>query len=266
VARRGTYPHRQAGRRPLPAQTIQLICRLARENPPWGYQRIVGGLSKLGVAASKTSVAGVLGRHRLPPAARRSGPTWSQFLHTQAKGMLATDFFTLDTVTLRAYYILFVIEGERAVLYPLGLTADPDGPFLAQVARNFASSLEATGRCLRFLIRDRDTKYTSGFDAVIAAVGIDAIQTPIASPRGNALAERFARTVREDCLDHLPIVSGRQLEAVLADYVSHYNQARPHRGIGLDQPMPRPGRSGTEGNVIRHDILGGLIHEYQRAA
>jgi transposase InsO family protein len=266
VRRRWTYPHRPTGRPSLPAETVELICRLARENPRWGYLRIVGELKNLGIAVSKTSVAAVLRRHRLPPAPRRSGPTWSQFLKTQAKGILATDFFTVDTVTLRRYYVLFVIEVERRVVHLLGVTANPDGPWVAQVGRNIAADLEETERRFRFLIRDRDTKYTCSFDAVFASVGIEAIQTPIASPRANAFAERFVRTVREDCLDHLLIVSRRHLDSVLTEYVRHYNQARPHRGLGLAQPIPRPAMSGTEGNIIRYDVLAGLIHEYARAA
>jgi putative transposase len=266
VRRRWTYPRRQVGRPSLPADTVELIVRLARENPRWGYLRIVGELKKLGITVSKTSVAAVLRRHRLPPAPRRSGPTWSQFLKTQAKGLLATDFFTVETATLRRYYVLFVIEIERRVVHLLGVTANPDGPWVVQVARNFASDLENTGCRFRFLIRDRDAKFSSSFDAVLTSVGIEAVPTPIASPRANAFAERFVRTVREDCLDDLLVVSRRHLEAVLAEYLRHYNGARPHRGLGLEQPLPRPVQSSTERSVIRRDILGGLIHEYERAA
>lgn len=203
-------------------------------------------------------------RHRLPPAPRRSGPTWSQFLKDHAKGILATDFFTVEGVTLRRYYVLFVIELERRVVHLLGVTANPDDPWVTQVARNFASDLEDAGR--RFLlIRDRDTKFTSSFDAVVASVGIETIRTPVASPRANAFAERFVRTIREDCLDHLLVISRRHLEAVLTEYL-HYNQARPHRGLQLSQPIPQPVASSTAGKAIRRDILGGLIHEYDRAA
>jgi putative transposase len=120
VARRWTYPHRRAGRPSLPAETVELIVCLARENPRWGYLRIVGELKKLGVAVSKTSVAAVLRRHRLPPAPRRAGPTWAHFLKAQAKGILAADFFTVEAVTLRRYYVLFVIELERRVVHLLG--------------------------------------------------------------------------------------------------------------------------------------------------
>jgi putative transposase len=266
VRRRWTYPHRNQGRPALGQETVGLIVRLARENPRWGYLRIVGELKKLGVVVSKTSVASVLRHHRLPPAPRRSGPTWSQFLSAQAKGILATDFFTVDTVTLRRFYVLFVIEIDRRRVHLLGITANPNGPWVTQVARNFASGLEDAGRQFRFLIRDRDTKFTASFDTVLASIGIETIRTPVASPRANAFAERFVRTVRQDCLDHLLIVSHRHLEALLAEYVRHYNEARPHRGLQLVPPLPRPPTSAADGKVIRYDVLGGIIHEYERAA
>ncbi len=155
VRRRWTYPHRSHGRPALAQETIDLIVRLARENPRWGYLRIVGELKKLGVIVSKTSVAAVLRRHRLPPAPRRSGPTWGEFLRVQARGILATDFFTVDTITLRRFYVLFVIEIDRRRVHLLGVTANPNGPWVTQVIRNFASDLEDAGCCFRFLIRDR---------------------------------------------------------------------------------------------------------------
>ena len=138
---------------------------------------------------------------------------------------------------------------------------------MTQVARNFASDLEEAGRHFRFLIRDRDTKFTASFDAVLASIGIETIRTPVASPRANAFAERWVRTVREDCLDHLLVVSRRHLKALLAEYVRHYNEARPHRGLDLDRPLPGPSSSTTgDGKIIRRDVLGGIVHEYARAA
>ena len=233
VRRHWTYPHRRPGRPPLPEETVELIVRLARENPRWGYLRIVGELKKLGVTVSKGSVANVLRRHRLPPAPRRAGPTWTEFLRAQAKGIVATDFFTVDTVLLRRYYVLFVIEVERRVVHLLGVTANPNGPWVTQVARNFCADLEEAGRRVRFLIRDRDTKFTASFDNVFASIGAETILTPVRSPKANAFAERWVRTVREDCLDHLLVVSRRHLERVLAEYVRHYNR-------GTAAPQPRP--------------------------
>jgi putative transposase len=199
VARRWTYPHRRPGRPPLGRETVELIVRLAQENPRWGYLRIVGELRKLGVTVSKGSVATVLGRHGLPPAPRREGPTWAQFLSAQAKGILATDFFHVDSVTLRRYYVLFVIEVDSRVVHLLGVTANPAMAWIVQVARNFTSDLEdSAGSRFRFLIRDRDTKFTASFDEAFRASGIEAIRTPVRSPQANAFAERWVRTVRED--------------------------------------------------------------------
>ncbi len=265
VRRRWTYPHRGPGRRTLPDETVEVIVRLASENPRWGYLRIVGELKKIGVVVSKGSVANVLRANNLRPAPRRSGPTWAEFLRAQAKGIVATDFFTVDTVLLRRYYVLFVVEIERRVVHLLGVTANPNGPWVAQVARNFVAELDETGRRLRFLVSDRDTKFTAGFDQIFASIGVEAIRTPIRSPKANAFAERWVRTVRQDCLDHLLVFSRRHLESILGEYIEHYNRARPHRGLHLEQPVPRPITSGS-GKVIRRDILGGVIHEYHLAA
>ena len=179
VKRHWTYPHRRPGRPALTEETVELICRLARENPRWGYLRIVGELKKLGVAVSKGAVAAVLRRHGLPPSPRRQGPSWSEFLRAQATGILATDFFTVDTVTLRRYYVLFAIEVRSRVVHVLGVTANPDGPWAAQVARNFVADLDERGRQFRFLLRDRDTKFTANFDAVMASAGIEVVRTPV---------------------------------------------------------------------------------------
>ena len=251
VRRRWAFPRRRPGRPALPKETMELICRLARENPRWGYLRIVGELKKLDVTVSKTSVATILRRHGLPPAPRRDGHTWSEFLSAQAKGIVAADFFQVDTVLLRRYYVLFVIELERRVVHVLGVTTNPNGPWVTQVARNFAADVEDTGQRFRFLIRDRDTKVTASFDAVFASIGIETIRTPVRSPRANAYADL--------------VVSRRHLQSVL-EYVRHYNQARPHRGLHLAKPIPHPVSAPDGGAVTRRDVLGGIVHEYDRAA
>jgi len=265
---RWTYPHRRPGRLALPDETIELICRLARENPRWGYLRIVGELKKLGVTVSKTSVSTVLRRHGLPPAPRRRSPTWTQFLSAQATGIVATDFFHVDSVALRRYYVLFVIEIHSRVVHVLGVTTNPNGPWVTQGARNFAAELEDTGRRFRFLIRDRDSTFTASFDEVFTSIGTETIRTPVRSPMANAYAERFVRTIRQECLDHLLVVSRRHLETVLGEFVQHYNAARSHRGINLEVPIPYLSEQQFDGSdrVLRVDQLGGLLHEYRIAA
>ena len=265
VRRRWTCSHRGPGRPPLPQETIERIVPLARENPRWGYLRIVGECKKVGVAVSKGSAADVLRHYGLLPAPRRGEPTWTEFLRAQAKGIVATDFFSVDTVWFRRYYLLFVIEIETRVVHVLGVTANPSGPWVTEVARNLCADLKETGRHFRFCTQDRDTKFTASFDAIFASIRVEATKAPVRSPRANAFTERFVRTVRTECLDNLLVWSRRQLEVILDEYIEHYNQARLHRSLDLAQPIPRP--SSTLGrNVTRRDVLGGLIHEYELAA
>jgi transposase len=266
VRRQWTDPRKGSGRPPLGEATVQLVLRLARENPRWGYARISGELMKLGVAVSATSVRNVLRRHRIPPAPRQSGPTWEEFLRSQAKRILATDFFHIDGVLGSRLYVLFVIEVESSVVHLLGVTRHPADAWVTQVARNFVSDLEESGRQFRFLIRDRDTKFTRSFDAVFSSAGIETVRTPARSPRANAFAERFVRTARRECLDWVPIIGRRHLEHVIRSYVRHYNTARPHRGLKLSMPIARPAHDATGGTLRRNDVLGGIIHEYEWAA
>jgi putative transposase len=187
--RRWHYPHRRPGRPPIQAQTRGLILQLARENPRWGYQRITGELAKLAISVSAASVRRVLLRAGLSPAPRRDGPTWREFLHAQADGILACDFFCVDTILLRRLYVLVFIEiGTRRVHFA-GVTRNPTGTWVAQQARNLAIG----GVLERFsgLIRDRDAKFTSAFDTVFQSEGMRVILTPVRTPVANAHAERF---------------------------------------------------------------------------
>ena len=193
----------------------------------------MGECRKLGVAVSATSVRNVLRRHRVQPAPRTSGPSWSEFLRAQAAGALACDFFPVDTVTLRRIYVLFFIDLERRKVFLAGVTANPVGAWVTQQARDLVITLEDQGRAVRFLVRDRDAKFVGPFDEVMKSVGARAILTPVRSPRANAFAERFVRTARSECLDWLLIPGERHLDRVLREFVEHYNNERPHRGIGL---------------------------------
>src|ERR1035437_1773859 len=268
VKKRWAYPHRRPGRPGLAKETVELICRLGRENPPVGispHRRRAEEARRLRVEDERRDR---VAPPRSPTGTPARGPNLAQFLSTQAKGIVATDFFHVDTVLFRRYYVLIVIEVQSRVVHVLGATTNPNGPWVTQVARNFASDLEDAGRRFRFLIRDRDTKFTASFDEVFASIGVETIRTPIRSPRANAYAERFVRTIRQECLDHLLVVSRQHLESVLDTYVQHYNQARPHRGLHLGQPIPRsfPLSPIDDGTVTRLDILGGITHEYVRAA
>jgi putative transposase len=270
VARRWTYPATGRGRRSLDPQVVELVVRMARENPRWGYLRIAGECRKLGVQVSATSVRRILRRHRLGPAPRRTGQSWAAFLRAQTSGMLACDFFTVETVSLSRLYVLFVVELERQRVHVAGVTAHPTGAWVAQAARNLLMDLDDLAGKFRFLIRDRDAKFTAAFDGVFAAAGVEMVKIPPRAPRTNAYAERWVRTVRNECLDWTLIWNRQHLQHVLARYLEHYNTGRPHRGIDLQMPVPAPVSTvltrQAAGRVERVDVLGGLIHEYCRAA
>ena len=270
VRRRWTYPGRP-GRPSVPAGTVQIILRLATENPAWGYRRIHGELATMRIRLAPSSVWAVLRRHGIDPSSGRTGPTWAEFLKSQASSVLACDFFTVDTVLLRRLYVLFFIELDTRRVYMSGITANPAGEWVVQQARNLAMVLAERARRVRFLVRDRDAKFTASFDEVFRSERIRIIRTPVRAPRANAFAERFVGTIRRECLDRILIFHRGQLEAVLTEYVGHYNTHRPHRS--LDQtaplsmsPMPPPTSPPGVTQLRRTDRLGGLIHEYELAA
>jgi putative transposase len=198
------------------------------------------------------------------------GQAGSKFLRTQAAGTLACDFLTVETVGLTRLYVLFVIELEHRQVHLAGITAHPTGAWVTQAARNLLMDLDEHAHRFRFLIRDRDAKFTIAFDAVFAAAGIQALRITPQAPKANAYAERWVRTVRTECLDWILVWNRRHLEHVLDRYVTHYNTARPHRGIDLTVPVaalePTPVSIEQVRRVERADVLGGLIHEYRHAA
>jgi putative transposase len=281
VARRWTYPHRPPGRPPVDVETAGLVLRLASENPRWGYRRIQGELITLGIRLAPSTIARILKAHGIGPAPRRTGPTWRAFMRAQASHIVATDFFTVDTLMLKRLYVLFFLELGRRRVWITGVTAHPNGAWVTQQARNVAGPLEDRGVDVKFVLRDRDTKYVASFDTVFTGGGAQILRTPFRTPNANAHAERFVRTVRAECLDHLLIVNGRHLERVLRSYVRHYNGHRPHQGISQEIPeAPQPTLMGPPPSlheehrqqrhhlqgVRRRDRLGGLIHEYELVA
>jgi len=271
VRRHWTYPNTARGRPPLADDIQTLIVRLATENSRWGYQRIKGELAGLGLSVSATSVRRVLRAHQLDPAPRRASSAWRTFIRQQASGIVACDFFSVDSVWLTRYYILFFIEiGSRRV-HLCGITTNPTGEWVTQQARNLATKLEDGGGCLvAHVIRDRDTKFTRPFDDVWRCLGAEIIRTPVRAPNANAFAERWIGTIRRECLDHLLIFGPRHLARVLDTYVERYNAHRPHRSLRLLPPEPRSTPLKTLrpslGHVGRRDVLGGLIHEYDLVA
>jgi putative transposase len=268
VRRRWTTSHTRPGRPAVPAGVRALVLRLATENPTWGYRRVHGELAGLGYQIGASTIWKILNTAGIDPAPRRPEPTWAQFLRAQAQSILACDLFHLDTITLHRLYAFFVIEHATRRVHILGVTAHPTGAWLTQQARNLLMDLEDAGQRFRFLIRDRDAKFTATFDAVFAAIAIRIIKTPVRAPRANAIAERFVATIRRELLDRLLIVNQRHAAAVLLAFERHYNDHRPHRTLGQAAPLrPLPRCTTTEiHNVLRPDRLGGLVHEYQQVA
>jgi transposase InsO family protein len=267
VRRRWTYPSRR-GRPSVDGEVRRLVLRLAAENSTWGYRRIHGELCRLGYRVGASTVWTILKGAGVDPAPLRSAVTWRQFLRAQAKVVLAIDFFAVDTVVLRRLYVLFAVEIATRRVHVLGITKHPTGEWVTQQARNLLMELGEQADRLRFLVRDRDTKFTAALDAVFAAAGIEVLKTPVRAPRANAYAERWVGTVRRELLDRMLILGRRHLHVVLREYVEHYNGHRPHRSLGQAPPLgPSQQPVAAVGSrVVRRDRLGGLIGEYSQAA
>jgi putative transposase len=206
----------------------------------------------------------ILARARIDPSPTRRGLSWREFLHAQAKHVIACDFFTVDTIWLQRLYVLFFIELDTRQVHLAGITTHPSGPWVTQQARNIIDQF--TERDLKFLIRDRDTKYTTAFDTVFASEHIESLRTPVRAPVANAYAERWIGTARRECLDRILILGPPHLRRVLDAYVAHYNQHRPHRSLHQRPPIPTDIAPLTLTLVHRDQILGGLINEYRHAA
>jgi len=263
VAKHWTYPHRP-GRPPTITETRGAILRFARENPTWGYRRIHGELTQLGIRIAASTVWTILKNAGIDPAPGRNSQSWSTFLRTQAAGILACDFFAVDTVRLRRYYVLFFIELDRRRVHLAGITANPTGPWTTQAARNFMMRTEPT---IRFLIRDGAGPFLAGFDDVFRSNGTTIVRTPPYTPVANAYAERWVGTVRRELCDRTLIWNHQHLEQLLREYVEHYNTHRPHRSLHQRAPNTAEVVEYRPGQPIRqHPTCNGLINEYRQAA
>jgi hypothetical protein len=257
------------GRPPLPDELRDLIIRLGTDNPRWGFRRVHGELHRLGYKVSAATVRRVLRSAGFRPGRRCQAAhrEWTAFLKAQASGLLATDFFHIDTIGLQRLYALFVIEVRTRTVHFLGVTAHPTAAWATQQARQLLWQLGDRATDFTHLIRDRDAKFTAAFDAVFASEGITVTKIPPRSPNCNPHAERFIRSVREECTDRVLIFDRGHAETILREYAYHFNTHRPHQGRNqlapLDDPnvIPLP-----TARIKRRQAVAGLINEYRRAA
>jgi transposase InsO family protein len=227
---------------------------MAAENPGWGYRRIAGELARMGRRIAPSTVWAILKKAGIDPAPRRSGPGWGEFLRAQAEGILACDFFHAETITLARLYCFAVVEQATRRVHVLGVTANPTAGWVAQQARNLMMDLGGRAGAFKFLIRDRDSKFTALFDEVFHAEGIQIVRTAAQAPRLNAIMERWVGSVRREILDRTLIVNAARLRMVLTEYEGHFNAHRPHRALNqaqTAQSVTRPGRRRYQGHPTR---------------
>jgi putative transposase len=264
--------HRRPLGRPRVAEEIeQLVMRMAEDNPTWGYRRIQGALANLGHQIDKITVRNILRRHHLEPAPQRGkgGMGWAQFLKLHWEVLAATDFFTVEVATwhgLVTYYVLVVMELATRRVQVAGITPHPTAAFMQQCARQLTDPFDGFLRGKRYLIHDRDTKFTQAFEGLLKATGVEPILLPPRSPNLNAHCERFVRSIKEEALKRMIMLGERALYHAIHHYLTHYHTERNHQGLDNRLIAPKGAVGCRTGHVVRQARLGGLLSSYHREA
>ena len=274
VARKfdGSKSRRYPGRPRIDDEIEQWVLRMAKENSDWGYDRIVGAMANLGYRLSDQTVGNILQRHGIPPAPeRKRTTTWADFIRAHMSVLAGTDFFSVEVLTLRGlvtYYVLFFIRLESRRVEVAGITPHPNEAWMKQIARNV--TMDEWGfleRC-RYLIHDRDTKFTDSFRAIVRSGHVEPLKLPAQSPNLNAYAERWVKSVKEEALSKLILFGEASLRHVLSEYLVHFHQERNHQGKGnvLLFPLNRQSAPSSDRSVRCRERLGGLLKYYHREA
>ena len=274
VARKfdGSKSRRYPGRPRMDDEIEQLVVRMAKENSDWGYDRIVGALANLGYTLSDQTVGNILQRHGIPPAPeRKRTTTWSDFIRAHMSVLAGTDFFTVEVLTLRGlvtYYVLFFIHLESRRVEIAGITPHPNEAWMKQIARNVTMDEWGFLENCKYLIHDRDTKFTDSFRAIIKSSHVEPLKLPARSPNLNAHAERWVRSVKEEALSKLILFGETSLRRVLREYLVHYHVERNHQGKDnvLLFPTVTEAENRAKGSVSCKECLGGLLKYYYRDA
>jgi putative transposase len=260
----GSQQRRQSSRPRVAEEVEQLVVRMAEENPTWGYRRIQGALANLRHHIDAITVRNILRRHHMEPAPQRgkAGMNWAQFLKLHWEVVAATDFFTVEIATwhgLVTYYVLVVMELVTRRVHVAGMTPHPTAAFMQQCARQLTDSFDGFLLSKRYLLHDRDTKFTRAFDDLLKGSGVEPLVLPARSPNLNAHCERFVRSIKEEALDQMLLLSERSLSYVIQQYLAHYHAERNHQSLGNQRIAPEPVLSRQSGAVVRRDRLSGLL-------
>ena len=262
---------RSVGRPKVDQETERLVVQMARENPSWGYDRIVGALANLGHRLSDQTVGNVLRRHGIAPAPKRKQSiSWKDFIRAHRDVLVGMDFFTTEVLTLKGlttYYVLFFIHLESRQVKLAGFTPYPDQEWMEQQARNMTMEEWGSLRGCRYLLHDRDAKFCGSFRELIRTGSVNPLRLPARSPNLNSYAERWVRSVKEECLSRLILFGESSLRRALQQYMEHYHGERNHQGKGNRILFPsRPEARGNTGTVRCRERLGGLLKYYEREA